>query len=183
MSNSGALRICVFCSANESLPPSVYREADVLCDELRARGAELLYGGGRYGLMGYFADQCLSRGVPVRGAITKRLDETFETAHRGLNELKIVKDMFDRKRWFIDESDAFVIFPGGIGTLDEAFEVITWKSLGEFDKPIVFVNIDGFWDSTFAMLQDLESKKVIRSGTLSVFTTVSASRDVMKALS
>ena len=176
------LRICVFCSANEGLPLSFLSEADLFCQELARRGAELLYGGSRDGLMGHFADRALAYGVPVRGALTSRLDLTSETAHRGLTELIIVKDLFDRKRWFLQESDAFVVFPGGFGTLDEALEVITWKGLGELDKPIVFVNLEGFWDSTFAMFKDLASKKVIRPGALESFVSVTKAQEVFKAL-
>lgn len=154
----------------------------MFCDELAKRGDELLYGGSRDGLMGHFADAALSRGVKVRGAITKNLDEMHECAHPGLTELVIVKDLFERKRWFLEHSDAFVVFPGGLGTLDEALEVITWKSLGELDKPIVFVNLDGFWDSMFSMFQDLENRGVIRPGTLKTFDVASSSRDVFSRI-
>ncbi len=172
------LRICVFCSANDGLPASFLSEADLFCQELSQRGGELLYGGSRDGLMGHFADRALAYGVPVRGALTSRLDLTSETAHRGLTELVIVKDLFDRKRWFLQESDAFVVFPGGFGTLDEALEVITWKGLGELDKPIVFVNLEGFWDSTLALFADLARKKVVRSGALESFAVVNSAREV-----
>ncbi len=176
------MKACVFCSANEGLPASILREAEIFCDELKARGGELLYGGGRNGLMGFFADSALKRGTKVRGAITQRLNETFEVGHTGLSELVIVKDLFARKRWFIDESDVFFIFPGGFGTLDEALEVITWKGLGELDKPIVFVNIDGFWDSTLDSYRDLERRKVVRSGAMAIFEVVANSRDAFKCL-
>lgn len=171
-------RICIFCSANEGLAPSFLREAELLCEEIAKQGGELLYGGSREGLMGHFADSALKLGVKVRGALTKNLDATLECAHPGLTELTIVKDLFERKRWFLEQSDAFVIFPGGLGTLDEALEVITWKGLGELDKPIVFVNLEGFWDSTFAMFRDLETRGVIRPGALKTFEVVSSSREV-----
>lgn len=176
------MKACIFCSANEGLPPAVLKAAEEFCDELKSIGGELLYGGGRNGLMGYFADQALSRGLKVRGAITKRLNETFEVGHKGLTELVIVKDLFDRKKWFIEESDVFFIFPGGFGTLDEALEVITWKGLGELDKPIVFVNVGGFWDSVLESYRDLEQRGVVRPGAMASFHVVTNSRDAFKCL-
>lgn len=175
-------KLCVFCSANSGLSEAVYRAADEFCDLLKEKNGQLLYGGGRFGLMGHFADQCLKRGIRVRGATTKRLDETFETAYRGIDELIIVPDLFERKRWFLNEADAFVIFPGGIGTLDEALEVITWKSLGELYKPIIFVNVDGFWDSTFRMFDDLLAKNVLRADAMATYAVVETGRDVFTAL-
>lgn len=170
--------VCVFCSANDGLSPRFLKEAEIFCEQLQKNGAELLYGGSRDGLMGHFADEALKRGVAVRGALTKRLDLTSETRHKGLNELVLVNDLFERKAWFLREADAFVVFPGGIGTLDEALEVLTWKGLGEIDKPIVFVNIDGFWDSMIAMFEDLAHKKVLRAGALQSFHVVTTSHDV-----
>ncbi|MDX9731836.1 MAG: LOG family protein, partial [Bdellovibrionales bacterium] len=108
-------RICVFCSANEGLPNEILREAEAFCDGLKNFGGELLYGGGRSGLMGHFADQALRRGVLVRGAITKGLDQGHEVGHRGLTELVVLPDLFERKKWFLREADAFVVFPGGFG--------------------------------------------------------------------
>lgn len=176
----GPKSVCVFCSANEGLPASFHKEAEILCAELSKNGAELLYGGSRDGLMGFFADEALRLGVPVRGALTKRLDLTSETRHKGLTELVMVKDLFERKQWFLEKADAFVVFPGGIGTLDEALEVISWKGLGEIDKPIVFVNVDGFWDSMVAMFQDLAKRGVLREGALKSFDVVPSSRDVFQ---
>ncbi len=176
------MRACVFCSANNGLPENVLREAEIFCDELKARGGELLYGGGKAGLMGYFADQALKRDLKVRGAITKGLAEGHEVAHKGLTELVIVRDLFDRKRWFLDESDVFFVFPGGFGTLDEALEVITWKSLGELDKPIVFVNVDGFWNATLESYKDLALKKVIRPGGLESYLVARTSKEAFRLL-
>lgn len=176
------MRACVFCSANSGLPENVLKEAELFCDELKARGGELLYGGGKAGLMGYFADQALKRGIPVRGAITKGLAEGFEVAHPGLTELVIVSDLFERKRWFLEQSDVFFVFPGGFGTLDEALEVITWKSLKELDKPIVFVNIDGFWNSVLDSYRDLARRNVIRPGGLESYFVARNSKEAFTLL-
>lgn len=166
------MKICVFCSASDGLDPRIQADVPRFISALKSRGGEFLYGGGRVGLMGIFADHALREAVPARGCITKGL-QSSEVGHTGLNELAIVEDLFERKRWFIRESDAFVIYPGGFGTLDEALEVITWKVLGELgDKPIVFVNLNGFWDSTLSLFQELVDQRVIRRENLSLYQVV-----------
>jgi len=177
MEKSRGLRIAVFCSANDGLSPAILAEVEPFTDGLKSRHGELVYGGGAAGLMGAFANSALRAGLKVYGAITKRLNDGYEVGHKGLTELKIVDDLFDRKRYFIDESDAFFIYPGGFGTLDEALEVLTWKGLGELDKPIVFVNIDGFWDETLRSFRDLEKRGAIRSGAWELFEVVRTSEE------
>ncbi len=172
-----APRIAVFCSASDGLHPAIKAEVAPFAAGLKLRGGELVYGGGKAGLMGAFADACLQAGANVYGAITKRLNEGYEVGHKGLTELKIVDDLFDRKRYFIEESDAFFIYPGGFGTLDEALEVLTWKGLGEIDKPIYFVNIEGFWDETLRSFHDLETRGVIRAGALELYSVVKTSEE------
>lgn len=167
------MKICVFCSASDGLDPQILADVRRFVSELKSRDGEFLYGGGRVGLMGVFADEAIRQGVRARGCITQGLQD-WEVGHTGLQELVIVRDLFERKRWFIEQSDAFVIYPGGFGTLDEALEVITWKVLGELGrKPIVFVNIQGFWDSTLAVFQELVGRKVIRSESLGVYQVAS----------
>lgn len=139
------IRIAVFCSAASEMAESYYREATEFAKGLAQRNWELVYGGGAKGLMGHFANETLKFGGLVRGAITADLAAGPEIAHQGLTELVIVKDLFERKGWMMDRSDAFMIFPGGLGTLDEALEVLTWKTLKCHQKPIVFVNVDQFW--------------------------------------
>lgn len=165
----GNYRITVFCSANDGLDARFLHAAEQFAQGLARRGWELIYGGAKVGLMGHFADHALKAGGVARGAITASLAETQEVPHGGLQELLIVKDLFDRKRWMNDEGDAFVIFPGGFGTLDEALEVITWKALKCHDKPIVFVNLDGFWQSQINAFKDLAARGVIRPGGLELF--------------
>jgi uncharacterized protein (TIGR00730 family) len=166
------MKTCVFCSASDGLDPRIQADVPHFISALKSRGGEFLYGGGRVGLMGVFADHALSASVPARGCITKGLQNS-EVGHTGLNELAIVDDLFERKRWFIRESEAFVIYPGGFGTLDEALEVITWKVLGELgDKPIVFVNLNGFWNSTLAVFEELVDQRVIRRENLSLYHVV-----------
>jgi uncharacterized protein (TIGR00730 family) len=165
-----AFRVAVFCSANSGLDPKFIAAAKAFGQGLAARKWELIYGGAQVGLMGTFADASLSAGGVVRGAITEGLAAGREIAHEKIQELVIVKDLFERKRWMNHEADAFAIFPGGLGTLDEALEVITWKSLGCLDKPIVFVNLEGFWQSQLEVFRELSSKGVIRAGGLDLYT-------------
>jgi uncharacterized protein (TIGR00730 family) len=164
------VKVAVFCSANPNLDPKFIAAAKDFGQGLARRKWELIYGGAQVGLMGTFADACLAGGGVARGAITEGLAKGPEVAHARLQELVIVKDLFERKRWMNDEADVFTIFPGGLGTLDEALEVITWKSLGLHEKPIVFVNLEGFWQSQLEVFRELSRKGVIRRGGLDLYT-------------
>ncbi len=179
---SGPYRVAVFCSANPKLDAAYFTAATVFSKNLAKRGWELIYGGAQIGLMGRFADAQIEAGGIARGAITEGLARTQETPHRGLKELVIVKDLFDRKRWMMEEADAFVIFPGGLGTLDEALEVITWKSLGELDKPILFVNVRDFWQNQLDTFQGFAAQGMIRTGGLELFKVCARDEQIWKIL-
>ncbi len=150
--------ICVYCGSAFGLSPSFAAAATDLGREMGRRGIGLVYGGGRVGLMGTVADATLKAGGKVTGIIPRHLQDD-EVGHDGLTELKVVDTMHTRKRMMFDLSDAFVILPGGIGTLDEAFEIITWRQLKLHDKPVVVLNIDGYWDKLVALFD-----QVIESG-------------------
>ena len=113
--------------------------------EFAARGIGLVYGGGRLGLMGAVADACLEAGGEVIGVIPEALVGS-EVAHRGLTELHVVPGMHERKRMFTDLSDGFVTIPGGVGTMDELWEAISWAQLGYHSKPVGVLNVAGFYD-------------------------------------
>lgn len=162
-------KIAVFCSANEVSDPQILAAAESFAQGLVDRKWELLYGGARFGLMGHFANKVIEAGGVARGAITKGLAEGNEGLHPGLKEAVIVQDLFERKRWFMREADAFAIFPGGFGTLDEALEVITWKALGEHSKPILFVNVAGFWHDQLKAFEGFSKRGMIREGGLSLY--------------
>jgi len=130
----------------------------------------MVYGGACRGLMGTMADEVLKFGGEVVGYMPRDLFAD-EVPHRGITKLVEVEDLFERKRLMMEDSDIFVILPGGVGTLDEFFEVLTWKSLNCFDKPILVYNFHGFWDSMLSMMKDLEDKKVLDQGLLSQFKT------------
>jgi len=142
--------ICVYCGSSFGHSPRFAEIATDLGQEMARRGIRLIYGGGRVGLMGKVADAVMTGGGQVTGIIPKHLED-YEVGHHGLTELKVVDSMHTRKRMMFDLSDAFVVLPGGPGTLDEAFEVITWRQLQLHDKPVIIVNVDGYWDKLVAL--------------------------------
>jgi uncharacterized protein (TIGR00730 family) len=175
-------RVSVFCSANQNIEPAFFIAATEFAQGLARREWELIYGGSRVGLMGHFADVAKNHGSIVRGAITEDLAADHEMPHRGLDELVFVKDLFERKRYLMEAADAFVIFPGGFGTLDEALEVITWKALGSHQKPIVFVNLAGFWQSQLDVFRGMADRGMIRDGGLELYEVADSIEGVWKIL-
>ncbi len=140
--------ICVFCGSSNDAAP-VYMDAAQKLGELFAENnIRLVYGGGQVGLMGVIANAALSKEGKVTGFIPQYLHE-FEKGHKGITELFIVDTMHERKRLMFDHSDAFVILPGGFGTLDEVCEILTWKQLRLHYKPLVFVDINKYWSPLF----------------------------------
>ena len=138
-------RVAVFCGANAGASPSYRAAAVALGTELAARGIGIVYGGGNVGLMGAVADGALSAGGEVHGVITEAL-RVKELAHLDLTSLIVVDTMHERKAAMADRADAFVALPGGFGTFDELFEVITWTQLGIHEKPCGMLNHRGFFD-------------------------------------
>ena len=176
------MRIAVFCSARSEMDPAIFAAAGEFARGLAERKWQLIYGGAKVGLMGHFADECLKAGGTARGAITRGLAEKQEMPHPGLQELVVVEDLFDRKRWMMDNADAFVVFPGGFGTLDEALEAITWKALGCHTKPVVFVNVGGFWQSQLKAFQDISARGMIEPGLLNLFEVLDILEEVWAVL-
>lgn len=144
-------RVCLFCGANAGRAPLFAETAAELGRVLAERGVGLVFGGGRVGLMGVAADAALAAGGEVVGVIPEAIRD-LEVAHTGLADLRVVASMHERKQLMHDLSDAFVVLPGGHGTLDELFESVTWLQLGYHDKPIVVLNLEGYYDPLLAML-------------------------------
>jgi uncharacterized protein (TIGR00730 family) len=136
--------LCVYCGSSNSVAPKFFEAASALGRLIGRAGLGLVYGGGQIGLMGRVADGALAEGGRVTGIIPRHLSH-HEVAHRGLTESLIVDSMHERKQRMVERADAFVVLPGGFGTLDEMFEIITWRQLGLHDKPIVLVDLDGYW--------------------------------------
>lgn len=144
-------RLAVYCGSSMGSAPAFAERAHVLGQRMAARGIDLVYGGGRRGLMGVVADAVLDAGGKVYGVIPQALVD-LEVAHTGLTELHVVQTMHERKARMTELTDAFVAIPGGIGTLDELFEAWSWNALGYHAKPFALLNEDGFWDELLAFL-------------------------------
>jgi len=148
---TGVQRVCVYCGSSGRVAEP-YRESARRTGRLLAEaGIDLVYGGGHVGLMGLAADAALAAGGRVVGIIPDFLHNR-ELTHKSLSELIVVGSMHERKQRMFERSDAFAILPGGLGTLDETFECMTWKQLGLHDKPIVIVDVEGYWKPLLALL-------------------------------
>lgn len=142
--------IGVFCGSSTGKRPGYVAAAKAMGRELAARGLTLVYGGGNVGLMGQLADAALEAGGQVVGVIP-RIMVGRELAHRGLTRLELVGSMHERKSRMVELADGFVALPGGFGTFDELFEVMTWTQLGIHDKPIGVLDVDGYFDAFAAL--------------------------------
>lgn len=145
------LSLCVYCGSREGSSAAFAQAATAVGTEIGRRGWQLVYGGGRAGLMGRVADAALAAGSRVIGVIPRTLMER-EVGHTGLSELHVVETMHERKRLMAERCDAFVALPGGIGTFEELFEVWTWRQLGYHDKPIGLLNTEGYYDALLGFL-------------------------------
>jgi uncharacterized protein (TIGR00730 family) len=151
----------VFCGSSSGKGDRYLDAARSLGSLLAAEGVELVYGGGEVGLMGALADACLAGGGHVTGVIPTRLFRR-EVAHRGVTELHEVATMHERKALMYDRSDAFIALPGGLGTLDELAEVATWSQLGLHAKPLVLLDVDGFWSPFTDLLDSMVAAGLLR---------------------
>jgi uncharacterized protein (TIGR00730 family) len=145
--------ICVFCGANVGADPEFEAAAIELGAAVAAAGHDLVYGGGRVGLMGALADAALSTGGRVTGFIPRGLVDR-EIAHRGLSELVVTDSMHTRKAAMCDRADGFIALPGGFGTLDEVLEILTWNQIGVIAKPVAFLDVNRYFASLFRFLDE-----------------------------
>ena len=155
-----AFSICVYCGSRPGLNSAFALAAQQVGTWIGQRGGQLVYGGGKSGLMGLVADAALQSGGRVVGVIPQALVEK-EWAHRECTELHIVDTMHDRKRMMAERADVFLALPGGIGTFEELFEVWTWRQLGYHDKPIGILNIAGYYDRLFEFLEASKSAEFL----------------------
>ena len=154
--------VCLFCSAVPNLPESMIQAAQEFGAACARRGWRLVYGGGRAGLMGEAATAALAAGGEVVGVMPHFL-VARELAKRDLTELRLVDTLAQRKEIMIGLADVFVCLPGGVGTLDELFEVLSTNDLGHHDKPLFLCNIDGFWTPFSALMDAFATQGVLRS--------------------
>lgn len=144
--------VCVYCGSRPGVDGRLRRDAETLGQSLAHRGWRLMYGGGNVGLMGALADAVLRGGGEVHGVIPESL-MLREVGHPGLHQLRVVQTMHERKHAMAEQADAFVALPGGIGTLEEFFEVWTWRQLGYHQRPIALLNSAGFYDPLLDFLR------------------------------
>jgi uncharacterized protein (TIGR00730 family) len=152
--------VCVYCGSNAGNKPLYTERAVALGNRLAKDGLALVYGGGNVGLMGIVADAVLEAGGEVVGVIPEQL-VNWEVAHKGLTRLEVVASMHERKARMFDLADGFVALPGGFGTLDEMFEMLTWRQLGIGDKPCAFLDVDGFYAPLIAMLDRMVDERFL----------------------
>lgn len=145
-------KICVYCGSASGILPAYAEAARAMAASLVQQELELVYGGGNVGLMGIIADEVMRLGGRVTGVIPQALMEK-EVGHRGLSELHIVANMHERKAMMAQLSDGFIAMPGGMGTLEELFEVLTWAQLGFHDKPVGLLNVQAFYQPLLVFLQ------------------------------
>ncbi len=174
-------RLCVFCSSSDHLSPAFREEARALGTRMAEEGISLVYGGGSVGLMGVLADAVLAGGGKVTGVIPDFL-VTRELAHAGLTRRIVTRSMHERKQEMSRLADAFAILPGGFGTLDEFFEILTWKQLGLHSRPIVVANTGGWFEPLREYCGLAVRLGAVSRRSLELFTVVGSATEVVDAL-
>jgi hypothetical protein len=173
--------LCVFCGAQHGSDRRFRAAATRLGEVAAGARLKLIYGGGRVGLMGAAADAAIAAGGEVVGLIPARLLER-EVGHGAITELIVARDMFDRKDQMIARADAFVVLPGGLGTLDELLEVVTLRQLGYHGKPIVLVNLAGYWDPLIALVDQVIAHGFAAPNARTLYRVVTSIDEVLPAL-
>ena len=173
--------VTVYASSSAALKPVYYDAARRLGEVLADAGKSIIYGAGGSGLMGSVADGALSKNGEVYGVVPQFLQD-LELTHRGLTDLKIVKDMRTRKQLMLEDSHAVVTLPGGSGTYEELFEALTMKRLGQWVGPIVLVNTDGFYDKLVQFLQHSIDERFMGSSHLKMWSVVEGPEQVLGAI-
>ncbi|HEX8402115.1 MAG TPA: TIGR00730 family Rossman fold protein [Allosphingosinicella sp.] len=175
------MRICVYTGSRHGSRPEYEAAARNFGTLLASEGIGLVYGGGHLGLMGVIADAALAAGGEVVGVIPQKLVE-WEVAHTGLTELHVVHSMHERKQMMADLADAFVALPGGIGTMEELFEVWAWLHLGYHDKPCALLDVAGFYAPLVAFLDRMVDEGFLKRGTREMLLTDTDSRALLEQL-
>lgn len=173
--------LCVYCGASSNVDEVYKNAAEKLGKVLADNNISLVFGGGKLGLMGIVADSVMANQGTAIGYIPVHLSE-FEGAHLGLSELEIVDSMHTRKMKMSERADGFIIMPGGFGTLDEFFEILTWRQINLHDKPIIIVNVQGYWDPLIELLYNVEKRQFAKNHHLDLFTVVNDVDGILPAL-
>lgn len=173
--------VTVYCSSSNLAPRSYFSAAADLGREFAKRGIGLVFGGGRVGLMGCIADAVMENGGTVKGVIPRFLEER-EVAHYGLSELHVVETMHERKMKLAEWGDAYLVLPGGFGTLDELIEVITWKHLGHHHKPIILLNLNGFWNQLLLFFDRIAAEQMVSEEQGNYYSVCNTTQEVLEIL-
>ncbi len=173
--------VCVYCGSSIRIADHYKKITEQFGRILAAQGCQLVYGGGRVGLMGLLADTVLAAGGKVIGIIPEHI-QALEVDHPGLTELHVVDSMHTRKRMMFEQSDAFVALPGGLGTLDELVEIMTWRQLGLHDKPLVMVNTQDYWAPFLNLFEHMIEAGFCRPEHRALIRVVGSVDEVMGAL-
>ena len=173
------MKLCVYCASSDQVD-DIYKNTASITGQFCAKNhIDIVYGGGRVGLMGLLADHALAHGGHVTGVIPDFLEDR-EIAHQGIQELIATKDMQSRQFKMAELSDAFLVLPGGLGTLAEFFEIVTWKQLHLHQKPIYIWNVHGYWNDLIALIHTAKNKHFIRQETDSLVQVIENLKEIKK---
>jgi uncharacterized protein (TIGR00730 family) len=173
--------LCVYCGSGEGEHPEYRAAAKALGTLIGENGMRLVYGGGSIGLMGIVAQAAIDHGAEVTGIIPEFLVRK-ERMLEAVKDLRITRDMHERKRIMFEQSDAFIALPGGIGTLEEVIEMMTWSQLGQHNKPVLLANIAGFWDPLLVLLDHMKEQHFLRPGLMAHYLVVDSVEAILPAL-
>lgn len=175
------MRICVYCASSARIPEKYFKATEKLAFEFVKYGIEIVYGGGATGLMGKLADIIIENGGKIKGIMPKFMNE-IEWAHKKLEDLELTDTMHERKAKFLENIDGVVALPGGTGTLEELLEAITLKRLGQFTKPIIILNTDGYYNPLKQMLERSVSENFMFEKHLEMWTFVNEPEEVLESI-
>jgi uncharacterized protein (TIGR00730 family) len=172
--------VCVFCGSNGGADPAYVAAAEAVGTGLAQRGIRIVYGGGRVGLMGALADSARAAGGEVVGVMPQALVDR-EIGHTGIDDLRVVDTMHERKALMVELADAFVALPGGIGTLEELFEVYTWAQLGIHAKPLALLDVAGYYEPLAAFLDHAVAQRFLRAESRAMLAVADSIEAVLEA--
>lgn len=173
--------VCVFCGASNNVDKKFLDIGEEFGKLLAARDITLVYGGGDCGVMGAVANSTMKDGGHVTGVFPVSL-RNIENEHQSLSEIIIVNTMHERKQNMFDRSDAFIVFPGGFGTMDEMFEILTWKQLLLHDKPVIIFNYQGYWDPLIALMKNIIEHNFAKTEVATYYHVVDELEEIMDIL-
>lgn len=175
-------RVCVYCAASLGNNPAFVKAAKDLGAFLAHKNIQLVYGGGKVGLMGALADAALENGGKVIGIIPQKLVEQ-EQAHTGIQDLRIVNDMHERKATMAALADAFIALPGGFGTMEELFEVLTWSQIGYHQKPVAILDVDNYYEHLNNFVAHAATTGLLKPEFASYFQVTYSAQEVWEKIS